>query len=257
MADYIDIDAAKVARGLRLVLTAQVPGAPWTEAAKAVFEVKGIPFQRVAQRTRKTDDDLRAWTGHVNAPIAVYDDERPRAGWLEILHLAERLAPTPALIPADAKDRVLMFGMAGELMSEDGLAWCRRLMMFDEAAKAGNALGNFAQLRGRDYGYNAQDAARAPERVRAILTLFAEQWAAQRAAGRRYLIGDGLTALDLYWATMAAIVAPLPPEQCPMPDGLRAAYETCPETVREALDPALLEHRDFIYQTHLTLPIDT
>ena len=36
--------------GLRLVLTAGAPGAPWTEAAKGIFEVKKIPFARVAQR---------------------------------------------------------------------------------------------------------------------------------------------------------------------------------------------------------------
>lgn len=34
-------------------------------------------------------------------------------------------------------------------------------------------------------------------------------------------------------------------------DGLRL------DRVREALDPALLEHRDYIYRTHLTLPVDT
>src|SRR6056297_1407851 len=224
MAEYIDVETARSLSGLRLVLTAGVPGAPWTEAAKAVFEVKKIPFVRVAQRTGKTDTALREWTGHVNAPIAVYDDERPRAGWLEILHLAERLAPTPRLIPEDSKERVLMFGLANELMSEDGLAWCRRLMMFDLALAGESAVAGFARLRGRDYGYVPQDAERAPARVRQILTLFADQWRAQRDRGSRYLVGDRLSALDLYWATMAAIVDPLPPELCPMPEGLRASY---------------------------------
>src|SRR5258705_7940451 len=104
MAVYIDIEAAKQMRGLRLVFTAGMPGAPWTEAAKAVFEVKEIPFARVAQRPGVTDAALREWTGHANAPVAIYDDERARSGWLEILHLAERLAPPPRLIPQTARD---------------------------------------------------------------------------------------------------------------------------------------------------------
>lgn len=258
MAEYVDIDTARKLPGLRLVLSAGAPGAPWTEAAKAVFDVKSIPYVRVAQRTGATDAALREWTGHPNAPIAVYEDERARAGWLEILHLAERLAPTPRLIPADSRERVLMFGLANELMSEDGLVWCRRLMMFDLASSnAGAPLGGFVRLRGRDYGYVPEDVQRAPQRVREILALFADQWRAQRALGRRYLVGEGLTALDLYWATMAAIVAPLPPEQCPMPEALRAAYSTYPEDIRAGIDPALLEHRDFVYRNHLTLPIDT
>ena len=252
MAEYVDIETAKQLRGLRLVLTAGVPGAPWTEAAKAVFEAKKIPFVRVAQRPGVTDAALREWTGHANAPIAMYEDERARPGWLEILHLAERLAPVPRLIPLSSSDRVLMFGLANELMSEDGLVWCRRLMMFDQMGNSG-----FVKLRGRDYGYTAEDARRAPQRVLDILALFAEQWRAQRALGRRYLVGDALSAVDLYWATMVAIIAPLPPEACPMPEGLRQGYSGSPEHIRAALDPALLEHRDFIYRTCLTLPVDT
>ncbi len=252
MAEYVDIEAAKQMRGLRLVLTAGLPGAPWTEAAKAVFEVKKIPFVRVAQRPGATDAALREWTGHANAPVAMYGDERARPGWLEILHLAERLAPTPRLIPQSSRDRVLMFGLANELMSEDGLVWCRRLMMFDQMGNSG-----FAKLRGRDYGHTPEDAKRAPRRVLDVLALFAEQWREQRALGSRYLVGETLSAVDLYWATMVVIVAPLPHEACPMPDGLRQAYSGSPEQIRAAIDPALLEHRDFIYRTYLTLPVDT
>jgi len=176
---------------------------------------------------------------------------------MEILHLAERLSATPRLIPENSRDRVQMFGLANELMSEDGLVWCRRLMMFDVMSQGQSSMGGFAQLRGRDYGYVRHDVERAPQRVLDILALFAEVWRAQRALGRRYLLGEGLTALDIYWATMSAIVAPLPPEQCPMPNGLRAAYTQYPEHIRAAVDPALLEHRDFIYRTYLTMPIDT
>jgi len=82
MAEYVEVETARTLPGLRLVLTAGAPGAPWTEAAKGIFEVKKIPFVRVAQRPGVTDAALREWTGHANAPIALYDDERPvPAGW--------------------------------------------------------------------------------------------------------------------------------------------------------------------------------
>lgn len=256
MAEYVEIETARELAGLRLVLT-RMPGAPWTEAAKAVFDVKGVPYARVAQITGQTDARLREWTGIVNAPIAVYEDERPRAGWLEILLLAERLAPEPRLIPADPRQRALMLGLAGELLSEDGLVWNRRLIMFAQGMREGSPLAGFARLRGRDYGYSPEAAERAPDRVIEVLGLFSEQLALQRRAGHAFLMGDALTALDLYWATACAIVSPLPQDQAPMPEPVRQVYEASPDSIIEAIDPALIEHRDFIYREYLTLPIDT
>jgi hypothetical protein len=82
------------------------------------------------------------------------------------------------------------------------------------------------------------------------------QYRAQNERGRKFLIGEGLSALDLYWATFAAIVDPLPNEHCPMPDWLRSAYKVTDRAVTSALDPGLLEHRDRIYRDYLVLPID-
>ena len=47
----------------------------------------------------------------------------------EILLLAERLAPTPSLLPADPAVRALAFGLAHEICGEAGLGWSRRLQM--------------------------------------------------------------------------------------------------------------------------------
>ena len=109
-------------------------------------------------------------------------------------------------------------------------------------------------LAGR-YGYDAKLAEAAPPRVVAILHAFAAQLAAQRARGRRYLVGDALSALDIWWATSAAMIEPLPPELCPMRPDTRAAYRVRDPAVREATEPKLLEHRDFIYREHLELPV--
>jgi glutathione S-transferase len=259
MAEWIEVEKARDLPGLRLVLTAGVPG-PWGEAAKGVFRAKGIPFARVRQDIGGANDALFAWTGHRNAPIAVFESEAPRSGWSEILFLAERLAPQPSLIPADPAARAWMFGLAHELMGENGFGWCRRLLLFRGAFGGGDELP--AALRpvlGRmvaQYGYSHAAAEAAVPRVATILRLLSKQLSLQRAAGHEYLMGAQLTALDIYWAAMAALVAPLPQELCPMQPHMRASYTVTDGPLRDALDPELLAHRDRVYERHLELPLE-
>ena len=47
------------------------------------------------------NDALKKWAGELSGPVVIYDNELPRTGWAEILMLAERLAPEPALLPSD------------------------------------------------------------------------------------------------------------------------------------------------------------
>ncbi len=256
MPDYVPIEKAKTMTGLRLVLTA-IPGPPWTEAAKAVFHVKRIPYVPIAQQPVVTNEALQAWTGHSNAPIAVYDDERARAGWMEILLLAERLAPEPRLIPEDPEDRVRLFGLANEICGEDGFGWNRRHQMVRGALDPGTRKEiprEIARYLAARYGYSDSAAACAPSRIAAILRLLLAQLRAQQKRGSRFLVGNSLSALDLYWATFAAMVEPLPEELCAMPDWLRASYTITDADLRAEAEP-LLEHRERIYRDHLELPI--
>jgi glutathione S-transferase len=247
---YVPIEEARTMRGLRLVLTAY-PGPPWTEAAKAVFHVKRISYVPVAQEPMVTNDALQAWTGHSNAPIAVYDDERPRTGWAEILTLAERLAPTPRLVPTDVEDRVRFFGLANEICGEDGLGWSRRLVMIARLyERRATPVADYLAQR---YQYDEPAARRAPDRIREILNALLVQLRAQQTRGRRFLIGESLSALDLYWAAFAALIDPLPEDLCPMPDYLRAMY-VYDAALREEIGD-LLAHRDRIYRDHLELPV--
>ena len=87
---YVDVEQARALGGLRLVLTQGVP-APWGMAARVLYEVKKIPFVAVIQQAGADNAALVAWTGHNSAPVAMYEDERPRALWSEQLMLAERL----------------------------------------------------------------------------------------------------------------------------------------------------------------------
>ena len=251
--DWIDVASACDLPGLRLVLSAGVPG-PWGEAAKGLFHAKGIPFARVAQLPGGDNEALRAWTGRDDAPIAIWNDEKPRDGWSEIALLAERIAPAPRLIPDAVEERALVFGLGRELCGELGLGWCRRLMLVHQLKQAAPELPITNYLVTR-YGYDAAIAEAAPSRVAAILRAFAAQLAAQRERGRRHLVGDALSALDVWWASFAAMIEPLPPELCPMRPDTRAAYRVRDPIVREAIDSRLLEHRDFIYREYLELPV--
>lgn len=255
---YVEPSDARALPGLRLALTVGVPG-PWSESAKAIFQVKGIPYVPVAQYAGKDNAELVAWTGRRNAPVAVLDDETPRDGWAEILLLAERLQPAPALLPADPAERALVFGLSHEICGEEGFGWARRVMLLEDifkAARGGAKLepGMQAMLR----GYRVTDAsiAAAPARVIGLMGMLADRLKAQRSAGSPYLVGDSLTACDLFWACFAALVEPLPAEVNPMPDFLRRVYGGVSIELAMAKDPILFEHRAYIYATHLTLPLD-
>ena len=256
-SEYVDIETARKAHGLRLVLTRGVPG-PWGESAKGIFWVKRIPYLRVAQEAGGANAALVEWTGSANAPVAVYDDEPPRSSWIDILRLAERIAPEPALIPEDPHVRAVMFGYANELCGELGFGWNRRLTLIDKMLpRDGDPLRGEgpAQTLGRRYGYSRDAAAKAPARSAAILAALSALLRDQYAAGRRFFVGDRLSALDIYWAAFAALVEPLPPDLCPMPDYLRPFYVLEDGEARAAADPLLLEHRDRIYQDYLELPL--
>ena len=122
--EFVDLDAAREAAGLRMVVVSGVPS-PWGEAAKGILHVKGIPWKAV--RLDQGDDAMAEWTGQRSGPVALLDDEAPRSGWIEILLLAERLAPSPPLLPRDPRERAQMIGWAHEICGEQGLGWVRRL----------------------------------------------------------------------------------------------------------------------------------
>lgn len=248
--EYTEVEKAIDLPGLRLVLTAGVPG-PWGEAAKGIFRVKKIACTPVHQKMGEVDEALRSWTGQTSAPVAIYEDERPRSGWAEILMLAERLEPQPRLIPADPRERAFMLGLCFEICGEDGLGWSRRLMLLP--ADANPARDSMPWKYGADGGPESQAAAR--DRVAEILELLSAQLRSQREADSRYFVGDSLTALDIYWATFSNLIEPLPPELCPMPDWLRPIYAMSGPDAPE-VDRALIAHRDFVFEEYLGLPQD-
>lgn len=251
--EYVSVEEAIPRRGLRLVMVGGVPS-PWGEAAKGILHIEGVPW--VAVRLVYDSDSLKAWAGQRNGPIAVFDDERPRSGWAEILLLVERLAKTPSLLPADPAERALVFGLGHELCGEAGLAWSRRLQLIHAGLNgAGGFAPPVAKYLGKKYGYTADAGAAAGARVAALLDMFARRLKEQRALGSRYYVGKSLTAADVYGATVAAMFRPLPHDVCAMDAATRAAFETLDSTTEAAIDPILFEHRDMLYEKHLELPL--
>jgi glutathione S-transferase len=183
----------------------------------------------------------------------MYEGERPRTGWAEILFLAERLASKPRLVPADPEQRAQMLGLCFELCGEQGLGWSRRLELMGRRPVAAAPEAGSMQWK---YGVaEAADAAAATRRIGEILGLLEARLARSRAAGESYFMGAALSALDLYWAAFSNMLAPMPPERCPIPGGMLPIYAyVAPGSA--PIDPALLAHRDLIFERHLSLPMD-
>jgi glutathione S-transferase len=95
-------------------------------------------------------------------------------------------------------------------------------MLVHDALAANAVPGGVMAHLGRKYGYSRAAGVAAPERSAGILRTLSTQLLAQRRAGSRYFVGAALSAADLYWAAFAI----------------------------------LLEHRDFVYQSHIGLPLD-
>jgi hypothetical protein len=240
--------------GLRIVLVKGMPS-PWGQAAKTIFEIKGLDYAAAPWIGGEPNEDIVAWGGEASAPIVAWAREKPINRWIDILYLAERLAPRPALIPSDVMQRALMIGLSHEICGEMGIGWNRRLQLFAPAFASGTpppALGRM----GSKYGYNEGDAKAAGERTAESLKALAVLLKSQYARGAKYFIGDSLSALDIYWTAFANLLDPLPKERCPMPEDRRPAFTVKDPIIKAAMDPLLLEHRDRIFQAHFRNPME-
>jgi glutathione S-transferase len=250
---YIDVEEAKTRKGLRMVVVGGVPS-PWGEAAKGILHIKSIEWAAV--RLVYDSESLKEWAGQRSGPMAIYDNERPRSGWAEILLLTERLAPRPSLLPTDPAERAFAFGLGHEMFGEAGLGWSRRLQLVHQGLKnAGGFPEPVAKYLGKKYGYSAEAGVAAAPRVVQLLNMLGTRLKAQKEKGSRYYVGNSLTAVDVYSATVMGLFRPLPQEQCELSASIRAALETRDPQTDAALDPILLGHRDMMYAEHLELPL--
>jgi glutathione S-transferase len=248
---FVNLDEARAARGLRLVVTSGVPS-PWSETAKGCFDMKGIDY--VAVRLGPRDADTRAWTNRHNAPVAMFDDEPPRSGWPEIVALAERLRDDVPLLPRSHHDRVEAWGIAHEVLGEGGLVWNLRLEAVHQGLSTNGARGfptAAAGYLGARYGYDAATVGRARDRIGPTL----QALAGRLADGRRTFVGDSVSVADIAVAAALGVLVPLSAADCPMLPAFRRAYETWAPEIADAVAPTLVAHRDALYRDHLRLPV--
>lgn len=251
--EFVDVATARAARGVRIVAPGNV-ASPWSEAAKGLFRVQGVPV--LAVRFARGDADLTAWMRADNVPVVFHDDEPPRTHWAAITALAARLGPAGALLPEDLERRARMMGLLNEIAGEDGIGWNARLLMIHGSLASGGKRGfplPVAQYLSARYGYAPERVGRARDRILEVLTALA----APLRRGQEHLEGDRPSALDIYTATFLLPFRPILEADCPrMPPAVRAAFSFVAEELGHAVPPELAAHRTRMYERWLGFPID-
>lgn len=254
MINYLPLDEVIAHKGLRLVLVRGMPS-PWGQAAKTIFELKKLDVAFGEQDPGGPNEALMAWSGQTSGPVVAWADQAPINRWIDILFLAERLAPRPSLLPADATARALVIGLSNEICGELGIGWNRRLQMFAPALALDSPPEGMARM-GAKYRFNQSDLDVAGIRTANSLKALSAQLRTQYARGKKFFVGDHVTALDVYWVAFANFLDPLPVGMCPMPESWRPSFVAQDPVVVAALDPLLLEHRDHIFHAHFRNPME-
>jgi len=252
--EYVSLEEVIKADGLRLVIVQGMPS-PWGQAAKTMFEMKGIPYVVAPQRPGDPNEDLVAWSGQGSGPVVAWNDERPLNNWLDILFLADRVGAEPRLIPEDADERALMLGLSHEICGEGGIGWCRRLMLFRPAMEM-DPLPPGMDLMAQRYRYDFDEADRAEERTAGILRTFSRQLASQKEKGSEYLIGNSVSALDIYFVAFMNLIKPYGDDIVPIPADYRPGFEGIGPVIEAAVDDSLIAHRDFIFGKYFRSPME-
>ena len=253
--EFITLDeAAAMTTGTRVTF---IPGIPalYSEALKNICYAKGVPLIRALHPMmgidESTGEDRQArlfeLTSQTSLPTMFHNDERPRNVWTEQLALAESIgsADNPRLIPDDFEERVTMYGLCAIVLAEDGFVWNMRV------------LGD--SPLGRKYGYSDESSAEAPKKMGNAVALIARRLEAQEKAGSRYLVGDKVSAADIYWATMSMSMLVPPPEIMPVTrqnQGMLKYFARnagIPE-IAEVLTDRIGAHQQYILSTYCETP---
>ena len=253
--EFITLDeAAATTTGTRVTF---VPGIPalYSEALKNICFVKDIPLIRTLHPPMGIDEatgadrqaKLYELTSQTSLPTMLHGKERPRNVWIEQLALAEQVgaADTPTLIPKNFELRVEVLGLCAVILAEDGLVWNMRILIDSPL--------------GQKYGYSEEASAAAPDKIAEIITLIDRRLEAQEKRGSRYLVGDALTAADIYWATLSMSVLATPPEIMPQTRQNKAmlkyfAMNSQIPAIADALTKRIEDHQRFILTTHCETP---
>jgi len=252
---FIALDeAAAMNTGTRVTF---VPGIPaiFAEALKNLCYVKGVPLIRVLHpqmgidKTTGEDRQARLYglTAQTSLPTMFHDEERPRNVWVEQLSLVERIGAdnTPMLIPLQIEARAEVFGLCAILLAEDGFIWNMRILVDSPL--------------GQKYGFSTAASAAAPGKMAETIALLDRRLEAQSRRGSRYLVGDALTAVDIYWATFSMCVLPPPPEIMPVTRQNQRMLQYFQANgqipaIADVLTKRIEEHQRYILRTYCECP---
>jgi len=253
--EFISLEeAAEMKKGTRITF---IPGiqAIYAEALKNICFVKKIKITRVLHPLmgvdKKTGKDRQArlyeLTSQTSLPTMFHDEERPRNVWIEQLALAEEIGSPDSvnLIPDNFQLRVDMFGLCAIVLGEDGLVWNMRILSDGPLA--------------RKYGYSDDASSKSPSKMAEIIKLIDLQLKKQEEKGSQYLIGDKISAVDIYWSTISMTILPASLEIMPKTkqnEGMLFFFEAnskIPE-IKEVLSDRILSHRDYILKTYCETP---
>jgi glutathione S-transferase len=247
-------EAAAMTKGTRVTFFPGVP-AIFSEALKNICYVRGVPLIRVLHPQMGIDEatgqdrqaKLYELTSQTGLPTMLHDQERPRNVWTEQLALAEQIGKpgTPSLIPEDCELRAEMFGLCAIVIAEDGLVWNMRILADSPLA--------------RKYGYSEEASAAAAGKIAEVVRLLDRRLEAQEARGSRYLVGDALTAADIYWATMSMTLLPPAPDIMPVTrqnKGMFKYFRMNGEipVIADALTQRIGDHQRYILTTYCETP---
>ena len=183
-----------------------------------------------------------------------WNDDKPIDGWLDILNLLERLAPTKPLLPSDRSERAEAVGLANEICGEVGLGWNRRLSLYRPAFALATPPQRALTMGGK-YGYTDSTARAAIGYQISALRLLAARLEAQHAAGSEFFVGSSLSVVDFYWAAFSNIFVLPSPEVVPIDPARRSMFEQIEPEVKAAIVPILVQHRDRIMAQHFACPM--
>lgn len=251
---YINLDEAKSSNGIRMIVNQDIPS-PWSEAAKGILHVKNIMWNAVYYDPM--NPEIQKWSGISSAPALKHNGDDFISDWKDILSFAESSEAAPSLLPEDPDERAKVMEISESICGKKGLGWTRRLENVHRSLQQqGGEFPEFiARYIGNKYGYDESDAQHYSDEVVLQLTKLSNILHAQKEKGSRFYVGDQLTVADIYSATFMGILQPLSEEQCKMNGMVRSVFSFLSREIEEALDPILLEHRDFIYETYLELPL--
>ncbi|MCH1550370.1 MAG: hypothetical protein L7T19_04360 [Pseudomonadales bacterium] len=247
-------EAAAMTQGTRITF---IPGVPalFSEALKNICFVKAIPLIRVLHPMMGVDKDtgtdrqaqLYKLTKQTSLPTMLHNKERPRNVWIEQLALCEQIGDpnTPDLIPKNFTERADVFGLCAIILAEDGFIWNMRI------------LGD--SPLGRKYGFNEAACAAAPTKMAEVITLIDNRLETQQDKGSRFLVGNSISAADIYWATMCISINVPPPEIMPVTQQNKGmlkyfARNSQIPAIANLISKRIIDHQQYILSHYCETP---